>query len=87
MERETFMKYCERAFERFFNNDEKMMSVSELYEILCKDNSSKKEFIEAILEEFDEDQSDTISFSELIHVFLKNLSEELPKITYEDVRK
>ena len=81
------MKYCERAFERFFNNDDKMMTVSELYDILCKDNSSKKEFIEAILEEFDQDQSDTIQYHELIQVFIKNLSDYLPDISYQQVRE
>jgi len=82
------LKYCERAFERFFNNDDKVMSVSELYDLLCKDNTSKKEYIEAILYEFDQDQSDSISYSELIHVFLKNLGEDiLPDgITFEEVR-
>jgi Ca2+-binding EF-hand superfamily protein len=63
------------------------MSVSELYDILCKDNSTRKEYIEAVLDELDQDQSDTISFHELIHVFLKNLGDAIVDISYQEVRE
>lgn len=63
LSKDAFLKYCERAFERFFqNNEERTMSMSDLYDILCKENVFPRSFIQVILQLFDEDGSDSISF-------------------------
>lgn len=70
---DSFKKYCERAFERFFTNETKSMQTSELYELLCNENIFKRQYIQEIIELFDQDQSDTIQYEELVVVMIDNL--------------
>ena len=46
---ESFKKYCERAFERFFTNETNSLPTNELYEILCKDNIFRPELVKSII--------------------------------------
>lgn len=57
---DAFKKYCERAFERFFTNDTTSMQTSELYELLCNENIFRREYIQEIIDMFDQDASDSI---------------------------
>jgi len=49
LSQDSFKKYCERAFERFFVNETRSMTTSELYEKLCNENIFKREYITEII--------------------------------------
>lgn len=83
---DSFKKYCERAFERFFTNETTSMHTSELYERLCNENIFRREYIQEIIELFDQDASDTIQYEELVGVFIDNLGSDIsPPVTYADI--
>lgn len=86
--KESFLKYCERAFERFFTNETNSMPTNELYDLLCKENIFRRALVQQIIDMFDEDGSDSIQFEELVDVFLKYLGNEItPTVTYPEVRE
>lgn len=81
---ESFKKYMERAFERFFTNETLSMPTNEVYELLCKDNIFKPDLVKMIIEMFDEDGSDSIQFKEMVDKFITILGDEIqPPVTYE----
>lgn len=83
---DSFKKYCERAFERFFTNETNSMPTNELYEILCKDNIFAPVLVKNIIKLFDDDGSDSIQYQEFVEQFLKILGEDIEQtdepITY-----
>lgn len=88
LSKEAFLKYCERAFERFFTNDTMSLQTNKLYEILCEENIFRRELVQIIINLFDEDGSDSIQFKELIDALLKHLGEDIVGgITYREVEK
>lgn len=90
---DSFKKYCERAYERFFTNETSSMQTSELFELLCKENIFRREYIQEIIELFDQDASDSIQYEELVGVFIDNLSTDIStgpdgqKLTYADIER
>lgn len=83
----AFLRYCERAKERFFTGGAAMQT-NELYEILCKENIFRRELIQKILVMFDADGSDSIQFEELVAVLLEHLGDDIhPKTTAADVER
>lgn len=84
--KESFFRYCERAFERFFTNEAIAMPTNELYEILCKENIFRQALVEQILDIFDKDGSDTITFKEMVEEFILHLGDDIkPPVEYADV--
>ena len=65
-----FVKYCERAFEIFFNNDIQQVDKQEFIEKVCMQNM-KKPLVERIITEIDENQNESITFDEFVKLFLK----------------
>ena len=82
----AFKKYCERAFERYFNNEERAIQTCDLYELLCNENIFKKQYVKEIIDLFDEDNSDSVQYKELIKIFIENLGYEVG-LTEKDIKK
>lgn len=88
---DSFKKYCERAYERFFTNETSSMQTSELFELLCKENIFRREYIQEIIELFDQDASDSIQYEELVGVFIDSLTSDISTspdgqaLTYADI--
>lgn len=88
LSQDSFKKYCERAYERFFTNETQSMGTSELYELLCNENIFKREYIQEIIDMFDQDSSDSIQFIELVGVLIDNLSLEIsPPVTIIEIEQ
>ena len=84
---QSFKKYCQRAFERFFINETFSIQTGQLYDLMCSENIFKKEYVMEIINKFDEDGSDTIQFHELIGILLEFLENDIhPRLTYDDIR-
>ena len=64
------------------------MQTSELYELLCNENIFKRQYIQEIIELFDQDNSDSIQYEELIDVLITNLKHDItPPVTYLDIEE
>ena len=65
-----FLKYCEAAYEIFFNNDIQQMDKQEFIERICMTNMKKRLF-ERIISEIDENNNESITFDEFVKLILK----------------
>jgi Ca2+-binding EF-hand superfamily protein len=60
-----FIKYCEKAYEIFFNNEIYQVDKQEFIEKICQQNM-KKQLVETIIEEIDENNNESITFDEFV---------------------
>jgi len=74
--KKSFITYCHEAFNLFFNSSEDPIETQELIEILCKGKFLKEELVKDILEQIDQDKSNSVTFSELVEAFITNLDLE-----------
>ena len=56
-DRESFAGYMDRAYERFFANEEESIETPDLIDALCTEKVMKAEFITHVTESIDEDGS------------------------------
>ena len=72
-----FIKYLERAYEIFFNNDIQQVDKQEFIERVCMQNI-KKQLVEIIISEIDENQNESITFDEFVSIFLIYNKDRMP---------
>lgn len=72
-----FYKYCEKAFEIFFNNDIQQVDKQEFIEQICMQNM-KKQLVEKVLAEVDANQNESITFDEFVELILEYLQTNMP---------
>ena len=81
--RAAFLGYCKEAYRVFFNRSEEPLDRQEFSELLCQGKFIKEELIKQTLDQIDQDESGTISFSELVESFIQNL--RLTSISPEEI--
>lgn len=78
-----FIKYCEKAYEIFFNNDIQQVDKQEFIERVCVQNM-KKQLVERIISEIDENSNESITFDEFVQLFLNYNKQRMPHYTDQD---
>lgn len=68
----SFLIYCERAFEIFFDNPTHSISTPSLVDILLQDHLPK-DMINEFVTVVDDDQSGTVDYAELFETFIEQL--------------
>lgn len=68
----SFLIYCERAFEIFFDNPTHSISTPSFVDILLQDHLPK-EMVHEFVIKVDEDKSGTVDYAELFEVFIEEL--------------
>ena len=69
LSKDMFLKYCEKAFELFFNNDIQQVDKQEFIERICMQNLKKK-LVEQVILEIDDNSNESITFDEFVKIYL-----------------
>lgn len=68
---QSFLGYCERAYEKFFAGVETMsIEKMEFIEALCAAAIMRREPMEAFFDKIDEDKSNEITYEEIVTFFI-----------------
>ena len=73
LEKDDVLKYFERAYELFFNNNSECIDTQELIDSLCKIKLLKRTFLKSFINDMNKDGNDTVDYYEFYEAFIKNL--------------
>ena len=76
IDEKSFLGYMDRAYERFFDDEDESIEIPDLIDALCTEKVMKSEFITHVTESIDEDGSQVISAQEFVEFVIKNLGLE-----------